>query len=440
MRRLLCSFALRAALWIAGAALVLSLLGSSWDRLQVERALRKQLDLALESKTEALIRDYQSLGEKVLLASGAISERRNGPLRVFVQTADGRALAGRLSEVPAGLHGLTTLHPPGEGPLRALGTVLPGGINVVVAAPVAPIDDAVRAFARTPIITALGVALLALLLGFVGARALERRLASVSDTAGQITAGDLSRRLPQSGRGDEFDRLVGTVNLMLARLEQLMAAQRQVTDDIAHDLRSPLQHLRQRLEEALGSAGSQATTATLTAAIGELDDVLETFAALLRIARAEAGTAARQRLDLSSLVTTVAEAYCPVAEEAGRPFAIDVTPDLQIQGDPPLLQRMLANLLDNALIHGVGAICVALAPGPVLTVTDDGPGIATAEREAVLRRFVRLDRSRATPGTGLGLALVAAAIQAHRGTIMLLPARPDGGGLMVRLDLSAAGF
>jgi signal transduction histidine kinase len=439
MRRLVHSFALRAALLIAGAALVLSLLGSSWGRLQVERALRKQLDLAIESKTEALIRDYESFGVKVLLTSGEISERRNGPLRIFVQTADGRVLAGRLPEAPAGLTGLTTLHAPGEEPLRALGTMLPGGIHLVVATSVAPVDDAVRAFARTPLLTALGVASLALLLGFVGARALERRLASVSNTAAQITAGDLSRRLPQSGRGDEFDRLVGTVNLMLARLEQLMAAQRQVTDDIAHDLRRPLQRLRQTLEEAL-STGSQATAATLTVAIGELDDVLDTFAAILRISRAEAGAAARQRVDLSSLVTTVAEAFSPVAEEAGRPFAIDVTPNLLIQGDPALLQRMLANLLDNALIHGVGGIRVALAPGPVLTVTDDGPGIAMAEREAVLRRFVRLDRSRATPGTGLGLALVAAAVQVHRGTILLLPARPDDGGLMVRVDLSAAGF
>ena len=156
----------------------------------------------------------------------------------------------------------------------------------MVAAPLSPAEDAARALAWTPLIAAFGSGTVALLLGFVGARALERRLASLSDVAGLLTAGDLSRRLPQSGRGDEFDRLVMTVNAMLAKLETLVAAQRQVTDDIAHDLRGPLQRLRQGLEEALARRRDDPTLAT---AIVELDAVLETFAALLRIARAEAG-------------------------------------------------------------------------------------------------------------------------------------------------------
>ena len=256
----------------------------------------------------------------------------------------------------------------------------------------------------------------------------------MSDVAELVTAGALSHRLPQSGRGDEFDRLIATVNAMLTRIESLMQAQRQVTDDIAHDLRGPLQRLRQTLEGALPSADAP----TLNAAISELDGVLDTFTALLRIARAEAGAGAWQDLDLSALVTGVAEAYGPVAEEAGRHFTADISPGIRLHGDPALLQRMLANLLDNALVHGEGAIRVTLHPGPVLVVADQGPGVPAADQEAVLRRFVRLDRSRGTPGTGLGLALVKAAAEAHRGRVALAAAQPDGTGLEVRVDLSTA--
>lgn len=371
-----------------------------------------------------------------MLEAARVATRRDALLVVLVQTADGQTLAGRMDGAPAALRGYATLRVPGEPPLRALGALLPGGINLVVAAPLSAAEDAARALAWTPLIAAFGSGLVALLLGFIGARALERRLASLSDVAGLLTAGDLSRRLPQSGRGDEFDRLVMTVNAMLAKLETLVAAQRQVTDNIAHDLRGPLQRLRQGLEEALAGRRDDPTLAT---AIAELDAVLETFAALLRIARAEAGVGARQALDLSALVTSVSEAYAPVADEAGRPFVIDVVPGLTLNGDPALLGRMLANLLDNALAHGAGAVRVSLAAGPVLVVSDEGPGVPVEERDAVLERFVRLDRSRGTPGTGLGLALVKAAAQTHGGSVVLGPGRVEGRGLAVTVDFGGVG-
>ena len=414
---------------------MLSLVGAGWGWLRAGTALRQELDLVLAGEAEGMIRDYQAIGPNALLDAARVSARRDALLLVLVQTADGQTLAGRMDGVPAALQGFATLRAPGEPPLRALGALLPGGINLVVAAPLSAAEDAARALAWTPLIAAFGSGTLALLLGFVGARTLERRLASVSDVAGLLTAGDLSRRLPQSGRGDEFDRLVMTVNAMLNKLETLVAAQRQVTDDIAHDLRGPLQRLRQGLEEALAVRPDDQA---LGMAVTELDAVLETFAALLRIARAEAGARARQLLDLSALVTSVTEAYRPVAEEAGRPFLTDIMPDLMMNGDPALLGRMLANLLDNALTHGAGAIRVSLAAGPVLVVADEGPGVPAAERDAVLERFVRLDRSRATPGTGLGLALVKAAAQAHGGSVALGPARSEGGGLVVTVDLRAA--
>ena len=421
---------------MAAAALLLSLIGAGWGWLRAETALRQELDLVLAGEAEGLIRDYQLIGPQALIDAARVSVRRDALLLVLVQTADGQTLAGRMDAAPAALLGYATLRAPGQPPLRALGAVLPGGINLVVAAPLSSADDAARALAWTPLVAALGSGAVALLLGFVAARALERRLASVSNVAGLLTAGDLSRRLPQSGRGDEFDRLVMTVNAMLTKLETLVAAQRQVTDDIAHDLRGPLQRLRQGLEEALASRHDDPV---IDQAITELDAVLQTFAALLRIARAEAGAGARQSLDMSALVASVAEAYRPVAEEAGRSFEIDIVPDLMMNGDPALLGRMIANLLDNAMTHGAGAIRVALAAGPVLVVADEGPGVPAAERDAVLDRFVRLDHSRATPGTGLGLALVKAAAQAHGGSVVLGPAQPDGHGLAVTVDLHRAG-
>ena len=436
LRRLLRSFALRTSLVMAAAALLLSLIGAGWGWLRAETALRQELDLVLAGEAEGLIRDYQLIGPQALIDAARVSVRRDALLLVLVQTADGQTLAGRMDAAPAALLGYATLRAPGQPPLRALGAMLPGGINLVVAAPLSSADDAARALAWTPLVAALGSGAVALLLGFVAARALERRLASVSNVAGLLTAGDLSRRLPQSGRGDEFDRLVMTVNAMLTKLETLVAAQRQVTDDIAHDLRGPLQRLRQGLEEALANRHDDLV---IDQAITELDAVLQTFAALLRIARAEAGAGARQSLDMSALVASVAEAYRPVAEEAGRSFEIDIVPDLTMNGDPALLGRMIANLLDNAMTHGAGAIRVALAAGPVLVVADEGPGVPAAERDAVLDRFVRLDRSRATPGTGLGLALVKAAAQAHGGSVVLGPAQPDGHGLAVTVDLNRAG-
>ena len=436
VRRLVRSFALRTSLAIAAAALLLSLLGAGWGWLRAETALGEELDLVLAGEAEGLVRDYQTIGPDALLDAARIAARRDALLLVLVQTADGQTLAGHLDGAPAALRGYATLRAPGKPPLRALGALLPDGINLVVAAPLSPAEDAARALAWTPLIAALGSGVVALLLGFVGARALERRLASLSDVAGLLMAGDLSRRLPQSGRGDEFDRLVGTVNAMLAKLETLVVAQRQVTDDIAHDLRGPLQRLRQGLEEAVAQRGDDPALIT---AVTELDAVLGTFAALLRIARAEAGAGARQTLDLSALVTAVAEAYAPVAEEAGRRFGIDVVPGLELRGDPDLLGRMVANLLDNALAHGAGAISVSLAAGPVLIVSDEGPGVPAAEREAVLGRFVRLDRSRGTPGTGLGLALVKAAAEAHGGFVVLEVGRIAGAGLAVRVDFGPAG-
>ncbi|HEY8611442.1 MAG TPA: HAMP domain-containing sensor histidine kinase [Roseomonas sp.] len=432
------SFAPRVALTIAAVVLVTSILGAGWGWLRAHDALRQQLDLVLAAEAEGLLRDYEAYGLRGLAEAAEVYTRRRGPLSVLLQTPDGRPIAGSLPSAPPALRGFATLRRAGDdAPLRALGAILPAGANLIVAADLSSVDRAANALAWTPPVAGGLAALVALGLGFLLASGLERRLAGVSDAAQAVMAGDLTRRLPETGRGDEFDRLSGTINAMLARIETLVTEVRQVTDDIAHDLRSPLSRLRQRLEAALARARDPAADGeVLEGALGELDQILSTFAALLQIARTEAGTGREgfTSLDLSTLVTEVVEAYVPAVEDAERRIEAAIAPHQTVTGSAPLLRQALANLLDNSLSHGEGAIEVTLRPGAVLEVSDQGPGIQPEEREKVMQRFYRLDRSRGTPGTGLGLSLAAAVARLHGGTLTLRDAA-SGQGLSAVLEI-----
>ena len=277
----------------------------------------------------------------------------------------------------------------------------------------------------------------------IAARRLEARLALVSAAAADVMAGNLSRRLPLGGRGDEFDRLAEAVNAMLARIEALVDGLQLTTTSIAHDLRSPLFRLRQQLEAAAARPRDPvADAATLDAGLAELDGVLATFSALLRIARAEAGLKGGgfADLDLSALVQDLADTYAAVAEDAGQALHAEVAPGVHVAGDGALLRQALANLVENALTHGGPGVACSVrlhgGDGPVLAVSDNGPGIPAGERERVLERFYRLDRSRNTPGTGLGLALVAAVVKLHGAALSLDDAAP---GLRVDACLPGPG-
>ncbi|MDB5376774.1 MAG: hypothetical protein JWR00_1220 [Rubritepida sp.] len=437
--RHLSSFALRAATVSAAVMLVLSLLGSYWGWWRAEGALRQQLDLAIAAEAEGFVREFEETGLRGLAISVDTYARRRGPLFVAVLAPDGRVIAGRLPQAPPPLRGFANLPGTGERPsLRVLGGTLPGGGTLLVAADLTPVDKAAMALAWTPPMAGGAAALLAMILGFVAAGRMERRLSSASDAARDVMEGDLTRRLPLSGRDDEFDRLTETFNVLLGRIEALMIAQRQVTDDIAHDLRSPLSRLRQLLEGALaGPRDPAADAAMLERGMAELDAVLSSFSALLRIARAESGVLRQgfSPVDLSVLVETSAEIYTPVAEEAGKTLRTEIAPGITLQGDAALLRQAVVNLIENAVNHGGPHIALRLRPGPVIEVEDDGPGIPAEEREAAIRRFHRLDRSRSMPGTGLGLALVAAAARAHDGTLVLEEGA-GGRGLRVRLKLA----
>lgn len=285
----------------------------------------------------------------------------------------------------------------------------------------------------------IAAVLLALISGTVTARSYLRRVEVIAVAASRIAAGDLAVRVSSSGRGDEFDRLTSALNSMLERIQSLVEGMRQVSSDIAHDLRTPLAHLRQRLEMATHAAGSiESYGHVCERALADIDGVLETFAALLRITQIET----RQRragfadVDLSLLLTSLAADYGPVLEDQGKDLQVKVTGSVHVHGDVVLLTQMFVNILENTLHHTPAGTSVVLSSRRVgqgcrVIVDDAGPGIPEHERARVLGRFVRLDASRTSPGNGLGLALVAAVADLHGVVLTLGDAAP---GLRVQLD------
>lgn len=293
---------------------------------------------------------------------------------------------------------------------------------------------------------------LALLGGWLMGAGIARRLDVINQVSREIMRGDLSRRVPSAGTGDDFDQLAENLNRMLERIEALMLSIRQVSDNIAHDLRTPLSRLRHRLELLRGSALNAEASAEVEVAIADADELLSAFNALLRIARIEAGSrrAAFADLDPLPLLHDVAELYEPLATESRQAIEVawadggarsnDGSNDgdaCRLHADRDLLFQALANLVDNAIKHTPDGGHIRLRAdcsdeAVELSVSDDGPGIPPELREKVLQRFFRIDASRAAPGHGLGLSLVQAVAQLHGASLSLEDAAP---GLRVRLRL-----
>jgi signal transduction histidine kinase len=371
-----------------------------------------------------------------LAIDARIAADRSGTQYFLLAAPDGQRLAGNLAAAPPafGWQRLSLTGPgvpPGE--VLALATPLPAGL-LVVARDLAPVRQQERFLLGAAGWVGGGALLLGLGGGLLIARGVTRRAAAMDAALARVQAGEMAHRLPARPGGDEFDRLARRINTALDRVQGLMQTLRQVTDDIAHDLRTPLNRLRQRLDLALRTgSGDEAWRAEAEGAIAECDQLLEIFAALLRIAQVEAGArrAGFALFDISAVAATVAEVYAPAAEERGQRLRTTIAPGIALLGDRDLITQMLANLLDNAVKHGRegGEVTLRLAPG-MLTIADDGPGIPAAQRDAVLRRFTRLDAARATPGSGLGLALVAAVAELHGMQLSLGDAAP---GLVVAL-------
>jgi signal transduction histidine kinase len=285
--------------------------------------------------------------------------------------------------------------------------------------------------------------LLGLAGGFVMSRGMLARVDAINRLTRQIMAGELGQRIALSGSRDEFDQLAANLNAMLDQIERLLQGMREVTDNVAHDLRTPLNRLRTRLEVALiGNLELAECRAVLEATLADAETMIGTFNALLEIARAEAGSdrTAFEAVDLDALTRDLAELYAPLAEDRSIAFARACPPGAAVQANRHLLAQALANLLDNAIKYTPSGGAVRLAVedgprGPALVVADTGPGIPPDERERVLERFVRLDATRSTSGNGLGLSLVQAVARLHGARLVLADSHP---GLAVRLEFPPA--
>ena len=423
--------------------------------------LEAQIDAGLRAEMGALTGLYQAKGLPALqsavaarstLASLAASDTGDtGPRQYLLVDPAMQPLAGSLSAWPdqtnPPLLGTLVLDlPPNQpgldedGPrvrVRIDAVRLADGSRLLIGQTLNETDE----LRHTLLGTLLGAVVLSLLAGIAGGvyigHGVVRRLKQVTQAADNIMAGDLSRRIPTDLTRDEFGALAEKLNAMLSRIEELMRHSREVTENVAHDLRSPLGRLRGRLE-ALQRAGV-GEAAILQNAIDETDRVVVVLNSILTIAEIGAsGRAVWETLDAADLCRGVAELYRPLAEERHQAFSVRLDEGLLISGNRQLLAQALSNLLDNAVKYTPvgGKLELALVKAGAqahITVADSGPGIPVEMRGRVLERFVRLDQSRSLPGNGLGLSLVAAVAAHHGATLQLADNEP---GLRITLTLA----
>ncbi len=413
--------------------------------------MERQLKDVVDADVQSLKGDFQEGGVDDLRQSvlDRLASDRHRQSLYLLQDRNGARIAGNLAQrdpLPGWQEGMRTLSG-AEGSedhlILGQGVPLPGGIYLFVAQDAYQLEEIRELMVRAFGWAFLMVAVLAVVGGLVMSAGVMHRVETVNRTAQDIIQGDLSRRIPTRDTNDEFDQLAANLNRMLERIQALMEELRQVTNDIAHDLRTPLGRLRQRLEGVrLKAQTMEDYEAVVDRAIADTDAILETFAALLRIAQVESGSRRGKftEVDLSQLLQTVVETYAPVAEDSGHEIVSAVAPGITIRGDRELLTQMFANLIENALGHTPSGteIQVSLEPseaGALVTVADRGSGIPEGERTRVLQRFYRLDTSRTTPGSGLGLALVAAIVELHGVEMTLSDNRP---GLRIALRFPRA--
>ena len=374
----------------------------------------------------------------------AMRERDTGDIGLLLVDANGRRLGGNITlsrRLPLGFSTIARDDRiAGLSAGRALVRTLDGGMTLTTVAETEPFDDYNAARTRIYLI-GFGSIVLIVIGGMVFfVVTIGRRIGETRRTVEAIIDGDMTRRVPIHPSGGEFAHQAKAFNRMLDRISDLMASISNVSNDIAHDLRTPLARLRSQLALTVRRAETAAQREDLEAAIAMSDELLAMFAAMLRIAEVEGGDrrAAFASFDLADLVREVGDMMQPVVVDSGRHLDIVVKEPVQIVGDRQLLGQAMVNLIENAIRHTptgtrieIGVVSTDVAT--MLTVTDDGPGIPADQRKLALRRFGRLDISRHDVGHGLGLALIDAIIRLHRGTLLLEDAGP---GLRVAITLS----
>lgn len=391
-------------------------------------------------------------GPKAIVdAIGERAKLRQRPFVYLVTDRSGQPLAGALprSADTLGWASIAIAEPataddPRDAatPTKTYGIALAGGGHLIVGSDIYDIQELREWLNTVALWSGMGITFLSLIAGYLIASAFTNRLERLNTSISTIMGGTLNERVPVIGMGEEFDRLAANLNRMLDRIEALMTGVRQVSTDIAHDLRTPITRLRQHLESAVADGSAPVSRHVIEEALSQIDGIMTIFGALLRIGTIEAGAgrARFQSVDLSEVMQRVLLAYQPVAEDRGGTITGAIDSGVMIDGDADLLAQLFTNLIENVLSHTPPDTAIALAlrrqgDAFVAEVCDNGPGIPVGERENVLTRFYRLDTSRTHAGAGLGLALVAAIADLHGAQLTLSDADP---GLNARIEWPTA--
>jgi len=422
-----------------------------------ERMLIGQTRETIQEEVISLSGFYERGGLSRLVRIVAQRARQPGAYLYLLADPNGRPLAGNVESLEPGIlevdgwterpfaykrFGDTTTPEAAANGHRAIAQVvrLPNTMIILVGRDLGE-PEQFRLVVRRALTAALGLMGIGafLIWFFVGRQALAR-IDSVSEASRRIMGGDLAGRLPVTGAGDEFDRLSENLNVMLARIAALNDGLKQVSDNIAHDLKTPLTRLRNRVESALAGSQTEAQyREVLEATIAESDQLIRTFNAILMISRLEAGYSAEAMapVDLSAIMSDVVELYEPAAEEAGVTLTAASAPAATVNGNRELIGQALSNIVDNAIKYSAGTqdaqvtVSIHNEAGELrLGVADNGPGIPPEDRVQATERFVRLEKSRSQPGSGLGLSLAKAVMKFHGGRLELSGREP---GLLVEM-------
>ena len=426
--------------------------------------IQQQQTRAIDREVEALQRIDSRQGVRGIVFAIARLASQPGPGIYYLGDNNGLQIVGNIQAIPPNVlesEGVfsfdyngpafdqqdeTAAGPEGYAVVRSL--VLESGLRLVVG------RDVIERRGFTAIVfqgffyAVIGILVFSVLAGVITSRRVLTRIDAINATSAKIMSGNLGERIPVTNANDEFDTLATSLNAMLDRIESLMQGLKEVTDNVAHDLKTPLTRLRTKAEAALReSASGETQREALETTISESDKLIKTFNALLMIARAEAGapSGAFADVDVSAVAADVAELYEPAAEEQGLALETAIAPDVKLRANRELIGQALVNLVENALKYfepvegkaGKIRIGVSAANGRVLIdVADNGPGIPPEDRLRVVERFVRLEKSRTEPGSGLGLSLVNAVARLHKGEFRIEDNSP---GVRAVIDLPAAG-
>lgn len=417
-----------------------------------QAAMEHRVDVGLVAESERLSTELAGSDRSGILQalqSRIFAER--GSARLYrVVDADGGELIENFTVVrgampaPGGYSNIVMRRGPadGEHEARLLTVRLRDRLTLQLGRDLTEEDQLRRIVGESSAIAAVAMAFLAVLAGLLTSRAVVRRLAGFNASAHRILHGHIDERMPISGSGDEFDQLGANLNEALDRISELMTATRQVTDNIAHDLRGPLSRVRGRLELLqISEPTPEALETALAESVGDLDTLLETLESLLSIARIDHGAPpTRERIDVARMLDDLVDYFSPLVEDKSLDLVLATDGAPAAEADRHLLFQALSNVVDNAIRYTPEGGRVLVSTGRAgdeveIRVADSGPGIPAAERKRVLERFVRLDASRHQRGTGLGLSVVDAVVRHHGGRLDLDDAGP---GLVVTLTFAAA--